>query len=261
MSQSRLSVFVFIATALAALPPAHAEDPEFPGALPSNETASHWGLGVGVGTKPALYQGVSSRAGITPMIKYDGEYLRFFGNALDLKLPSINQFQFALRAKYALDGGYKASDSSYLQNMDERKNGLWLGGVATWKTEPLTLSAQWMKAPSDSKGQEFGLNAQHAFRFGRFQLIPNIGILWHDKNYVDYYYGVQEKEASATRPAYIGDAATDISAAVRVNYVLRENQLILLDVSDTYRGKSITNSPLVDKTTLPALRIGYLYQF
>jgi outer membrane protein len=264
-----LTTAALVAAVLAtvAAPAAHAEDAEdaedaeFRGAVAPTKTSSHWGLGLGVGTEHGLYKGINSRTTAIPLLLYDNEYVHVFGNSVDLKLPSVDNFHFALRAKYALGSGYKASDSSYLTGMAERKGSFWLGGAATWKTDALTLSAQWLKASGASKGQQFELGAEHAFRFGRLQLIPHVGVEWSDSKYVDYYYGVQASEATAQRPAYIGNAATDVSAGLRINYALQANQLILLDIADTHRGKNISNSPLVEKTTTPALRIGYMYKF
>ena len=264
MPHPAMTVRLLNAAALAAIlvaPAARAEDPAFPGVVAPTESDSHWGLGLGVGTQHGLYKGISSRTTVIPLILYDNEYVHVLGNTVDLKLPSAAGVNFALRAKYDLGSGYKATDSSYLTGMAERKGSVWLGGAATWENDVATLSVQWLKASGASKGQQFEINAEHAFRFGRLQLIPHIGAEWSDKKYVDYYYGVLPSEATALRPAYAGNSTTDVSAGLRINYAVERNQLILLDISDKHRGTNITQSPLVDKTSTPALRVGYLYKF
>lgn len=255
------SVRLAFATLVIASSAVHAADPEFPGVVAPAETAAHWGLGLGVGVEQGRYRGEDNRTTPLPLILYDSARLHVFGNTVDWKLPSAGDFRFALRARYALGGGYKASDSDYLRGMADRKNGLWLGAASTWHTDAVTLSASWMKAAGQSKGQQVELNAEHAFRLGRFQLVPHIGAEWSDDKYVDYYYGVLPGEATASRPAYVGKSTTDASAGLRINYALEKNQTILLDIAEKHRGGGISDSPLVDKTTAPSLKLGYLYQF
>jgi len=253
--------FTFVLINAAAMPAAQAEDPEFPGVVAPTDKPATWGLGVAAGTEHGVYKGTDNRTTVIPLILYDNEYVHLFGATADLKLPSVDAFHFALRAKYSLGAGYKASDSAYLSGMAERNGGLFLGGAATWQAPWLTLSAEWLKAAGQSKGQEFALNAEHTFAVGRFRLTPHIGAEWYDDKYVDYYYGVQANEATASRPQYTGAATTNVGAGLRVTYVLKKNQSLLLDLSDTHKGNNISNSPLVDKTTTPGIRIGYLYNF
>lgn len=241
--------------------PAHAEDPQFPGVLAPTPMTSHWGLGVGAIFKGEQYRDAGTKTSAIPLVMYDSEYVHVFGTAIDLKLPNAGGVNFALRAKYGASGGYKPDDSDFLRGMEQRKGGPWLGGVATWKTAPLTLTAEWVKAIGNSKGQQFKLDAEHAFRFGTLQLVPHIDLDWNDKKYVDYYYGVRDSEATAWRPAFTGKSASAVSLGLRAAYPLQPNQSILLDMSIKHSSGSIGNSPLVDKTTQPSLRFGYLYQF
>jgi outer membrane protein len=222
---------------------------------------SSWGLGLGVATERETYKGDGNKTQAIPLLMYDSEYVRVFGNMVDLKLPTAVGIRFALRAKYSLGDGYKPGDSTYLSGMEERKGSLWLGGAATWKSPALTLSAEWLKAGGDSKGQQFNLTAEHSFGFGKLQVTPHAAAQWKDDKYVDYYYGVRAAEATAARAAYTGKATTDFNLGVRLDYAIQPNQLILLDISSTRRGSGISDSPLVSKDTVPSLRLGYLYRF
>jgi len=244
-----------------AAPLAHADDPAFPGVVAPTETTSHWGLGLAAISSGQLYRGDSSKTTALPLILYDSEYIHFFGNTFDLKLPTYANIDFAIRAKYGVGAGYKPGDSSYLNGMAERKAGFSVGFAATTKTNYGTFSAEWQKMPSDSKGQHAQIGAEWPIKQGRFEFVPHIGVEWEDRKSVDYYYGVLPGEATATRSAYTGKATTDFSAGVRVNYALARNQVLVLNVTDTHFGKNITNSPLVDKTNAPSVQFGYLYQF
>lgn len=238
-----------------------AADPAFPGVVAPAETASYWGLGLAAGVNRQPYRGDSSQTTAIPLVLYDSAYLHAFGNVLDVKLPSWDSLRFALRAKYALGDGYKPGDSPFLAGMNERKGSLLLGVAASWKTPLLTVSAEWLKAGNNSHGQQAQLSVEHAFRFGRLELVPHLGAQWSDRKYVDYYDGVSAAEATPARPAYSAGASTDASFGLRASYALRPNQLLLLDAGDTHRGKGVTDSPLTDKSSTPSLKIGYLYLF
>jgi outer membrane scaffolding protein for murein synthesis (MipA/OmpV family) len=43
--------------------------------------------------------------------------------------------------------------------------------------------------------------------------------------------------------------------------MLAPNQTTFVDLGVTRLGSSIKNSPLVDRSTLPMVRVGYLYRF
>lgn len=267
-TQARLTViFSASASALSAsallmlAPAAYADDPAFPGVVAPVAAPSHWGLGLAAVATGEIYRGDSNKTTPFPLVFYDSQYIHFFGNAFDVKLPELHGIAFALRAKYGAGAGYKASDSSELSGMAERKAGVSVGFAATTKTGFGTFSAEWQKMPNNSKGQQVQIGAQWPIKQDRVEFVPHIGADWADRKFVGYYYGVLPGEATPTRAAYAGDAATNVDVGIRVNYALARNQLLVLDVTDTHYGKNITASPLVDKTTAPSLKFGYLYQF
>nr|WP_229632465.1 MipA/OmpV family protein [Pseudoduganella danionis] len=216
---------------------------------------------MGLGLDRGLYKGIDSRTTAIPLLMYDNQYIHMFGNVLDVKLLSAETVQVVWRTKYELGGGYKASDSPFLTGMAERKGRLWLGAAATWETSLIRISAQWMKAAAASKGQQLQLRGEHTFRSGHFQLIPYLGVEWLDEKYVDYNFGVKPEEAMAGRSLYVGAATTEISGGLRINYGVTRNQLVMVDIGAKHRGAGISDSPLVDRATTSALRLGYLYQF
>src|SRR4051812_21693457 len=62
-------------------------------------TVSSWGLGLGVATERETYKGDGNKTQVIPLLMYDSEYVRVFGNMVDLKLPTALGIRFALRAK------------------------------------------------------------------------------------------------------------------------------------------------------------------
>lgn len=229
---------------------------------PTEEYASTWGIGAGVGIKRSPYRGVGNETNALPLLSFQNRYVRIFGATIDAKLPSAGPLDFSLRAKYGLGDGYKSSDSSYLSGMARRKGGLSLGVATTWHSDLVDVSLEWMRATSNSKGSRLRLTAERSFEVGeRLRLTPHVGIERSDRKDVDYYYGVRDSEIRPDRPGYEGRATTDIDVGVRLDYAFTRQHNLFVDLGAQRWGSGVTDSPLVDRSTSPFLRMGYLYRF
>ena len=229
---------------------------------PAAADNSSWAAGIGVNLKQKAYTGIGIKSTALPVLAYENQWLRFTGLALELKLPSSSPLSFALRARYAIEDGYEAGDAPILNGMNERKAGLWLGGIAHLRHDIAHLSADWAAdASGHSKGQRIRLVAEKPMLLGSVQLAPRLAANWLDKNYVDYYYGVTPGEARLGRAAYTGQATVNTELGLRGSYALAPQQSIYLDLSATALGSGIKDSPLVGRSTETTARIGYLYRF
>lgn len=223
--------------------------------------ASKWGVGIFAGSEKTPYRGFDNKTNALPMLTYENQWVRVFGPGVDVKMGSAGPFSFELTAKYSGDG-YKASDSTYLQGMDTRDGSIWLGGRVNWKNELANLSAELLGDGSgNSKGQQFKLGVDKHFQLGSIHLVPRLEINWQDQKYVDYYYGVKASEANAGRAAYVGESGVSTELGLRVSYVVAPKHTVFMDLSATALPTSIKNSPLVDRSTQSAIRLGYLYSF
>lgn len=256
---SRLALAALIGVALSTAGSLSYADTVLP-AEPQAVDASQWGLGIGLGAENRPYRGVSNRVSVLPLVLYENRWINFFGNTIDFKLGTVDQFSFTLRAKYALNDGYKGSDSDALRGMDERKGSAWVGATGTWDNPYAKLSLEWLTAGS-TKGNTVKLGIEHSFAMGAFKLTPHLSTTWMDSKYVDYYYGVKANEVTVDRAAYAGKSTTNVEFGVRADYPLTRNQLIILDVGDLQRGTGIKDSPLVDKSSAVGVRVAYLYKF
>lgn len=232
-------------------------------ATEQQDSSSHWGLGVAATTITSPYTDVGNKTGGLPFVGYESQYLRFFGNTLDVKLPSSQQFQFSLRAKLALGEGYKASDSSIFTGMQDRVGGVYLGAATKWITPWAEISLEYLADSSGkSNGSELKLGFERSFNFDhRFNLTPHFSIVQEDKNYVDYYYGVTKSEATTVRPLYLGDATTNTEIGLRLGYAIDVHNRVLIDITDTQWGSGIKNSPLVSRASATGFKAAYFYRF
>ena len=98
-------------------------------------------------------------------------------------------------------------------------------------------------------------------RLGAFTFSPNVAAVLLDRKTVDYYYGVRADEARFDRPQYDGRHTLNTALGLRTGYAVTLNQTVTLDVGTTFFGSGIKESPLVDRSTQPNFRLGYVYRF
>jgi MipA family protein len=222
---------------------------------------SYWGLGLAVGASQRPYRDADNQTRALPLLMFESRWVRVAGPGIDLKLPPAGPVSFALRARYSFDG-YESDDAPILNGMAERKDSIWLGGVARWQNPLVNLSAEWLgDASNHSKSQQFKLQLDRSFRAGDFEFTPRVAAIWLDRKYVDYYYGVTASEAAAGRPFYEGDAATNAEIGLRTVYSLAPRHSLTLDVGTTRLGSAIKDSPLVERRNLSRASFGYVYRF
>ncbi|MCU5771637.1 MipA/OmpV family protein [Erwiniaceae bacterium BAC15a-03b] len=220
---------------------------------------NHWGLGIGAKYEQSPYSDYGSEFSPLPLIYVENNWLRLFGNNLDVKAGQWDNLKFALHSEYAFGDGYKGSDATVLNDMQKRSGGFWVGPSVTWDTEIVTLYADYLFA--GNKGQKAKLGAIRKFDYGDITIAPYADVAWLNDKYVDYYYGVRPAEARPGRDAYDGKSTYAFSAGLNVSYALTAHQSLSLDASVTRFGSGIDDSPLVDKTTIPQVTVGYLYHF
>ncbi len=226
-----------------------------------------WGLGLGVSSRQDAYIDVDRNNTPIPFLHFENRYVRFFGATLEAKLPGMtlsetNRINFRLLGRW--DGaGYEADDSWMLEGMEERESGIWAGAKVEWQTSLMNLSADWTHDVSgNSEGQRLSLTLDRPWQVGeRFTLTPRIGAMWHDSEYVDYYYGVRAHEARAGRPEYHGESGISTEVGLQGVYRFNNHHSIMFDVEATSLSSEASDSPLVDSSTENRVFMGYMYHF
>lgn len=222
---------------------------------------SQWGLGLVTLYDRKPYRSFDNKAKVLPFIFHESRWVSLIGPTLDLKLLSTESLSFSARLHYAGDG-YEADDSPYLAGMAERKSSFWAGGASSLNTGLATVSVELLgDASGKSKGKRASLSIEREFKAGDFDVTPRLALHRFDGKYVNYYYGVRADEATPTRGYYLGKAATNVEAGVRIGYSLAPQHQLSLDLSTTRLGAGIKASPLVERSRQDGVRIGYLYLF
>lgn len=231
-------------------------------ALAQAATEPAWGVGLGVNFKQKAYAGMGTSTTVIPLLSYENRWVRVAGPVLDVKLPLQGPVTVAMRARYAFEDGYEPGDAAMLSGMAERKSSVWLGANVLWRGSLADLGAEWLAdASGHSQGQRVRLSAEKTWRMGAVGLTPRLAVQWNDRKSVDYYYGVRPGEALPGRPAYSAGAATHAELGLRTTYSWAPPHSVYLDLSATRLGSAVRLSPLANRSTESALRLGYLYRF
>ena len=156
--------------------------------------------------------------------------------------------------------GLGDSDAEELIGIADREWTLELGPLVGWRRWPVHIDARIYAEVSD---RHEGLISQLAFslplEWPRGYLVPSVEFIHQDSDYVNYYYSVKQVSATPTRPAYSGDAATNLAVKARWGYALNEKWLLSGAIGLEFLDSEIKDSPIVDSDDLWSARLGFAY--
>jgi outer membrane protein len=142
--------------------------------------------------------------------------------------------------------GYSAIDNAALAGMEDRSWTLAGGLVGGRKLGPihadLFVSTDLL---GEHHGQEFNLKFAWPLTWQRVQLVPQVEIHAYSADYINYYYGVRNEEATATRPAYEPGSASTYAASIQSSWRLGPNWFLRAHAGIEFLPEEISDSPLV----------------
>lgn len=224
---------------------------------------TEWGIGLAAQIKEHPYIDFDRDTQLLPYLFIENSWIKLNGPNLDFKIGTLNDFSFAVRSKFSFGDGYESSDSSVFNGMEDRDSSIWVGPSVNWESPFADISIEVLgDAMGNSKGQQASLELSKGFSLSpRIRIEPSLGATWFSDKYVDYYYGVNQAEATAIRAEYEGDSTMVINAGLRMTYNFDENQLVMFRAEMQSFSNEIKDSPLVDESTVSSFTFGYLYRF
>lgn len=164
---------------------------------------------------------------------------RFFGNNDDL----IN-----LSAYLGSSGlEYDQDDADVLKGMDKRDGSADLGLNADIHLGQGTLSTYFQH---DISGAYDGYVASakyfYPMQFDKLSFVPYAGLSYQNSDYVDYYFGVKEKEQTASRKGFKGAGDVSYQLGYKLVLPIAKNWDITQTAGYTRLGSNISDSPIVD---------------
>ncbi|GHF24551.1 outer membrane protein [Kordiimonas sediminis] len=218
----------------------------------------YWGAATFISSEP--YKGYSSRIIPVPVLAYRKNNLEIFGPFVRYKLYNDQATTVAITASPRF-AGYKESDSPIFKGMDTRSTSIDIGASLDTKFQNITVRSAFLAdILGKSNGYELRAGISYPVRKGPFSLEPFIDLQYLDKKYVDYYYGVQMKEATSERAYYKGSSTLNTEAGFMVN-LPAFGGMVRTRLTHTWLGAEIKNSPLVDSNSVISANVIFTRAF
>jgi MipA family protein len=205
--------------------------------------------GLGVGVNQEIYRGYKKRVIPIPVLGYKGDRLTIFGPFITYDLIKYGNFTVTGQVvpRFA---GFDASDSHYFSGMAKRKNSIDSGiGVSLRQDNLLFEVSTLFDVLSHSNGFSATTAISYGQLFGAVRFEPKFSVSYQDSKLVDYYFGVRDNEATASRVAYRGTGSINYAASLAMSTPLFFKGMSRLGVKHTWYGSGIRNSPLTDRET------------
>lgn len=230
---------------------------------PANARGS-FGVGLGLFNGSTEYKDIDAEVYLLPVLIYEGENFNLS--------PTRGEYHFQLSSNSWVSAigalrlqGYEADDNSAFKGMDNRDMGFDLGASINYYDEQLGfLSLEWLSDVTDiSNGDEVSAIWAYPIEGKTLTITPSVFARWQSEKLVNYYYGVKNKEATATRAAYKPDAASSFGMALTLDYKLTSNIALFSELSAYSLHDEIKESPLVgsDKDFGYNISAGFVYNF
>lgn len=112
-----------------------------------------------------------------------------------------------------------------------------------------------------SHGDLFSFSIAHRIMTEKFFLRPSLSLIYHDENFTDYYYGVEDHEVSATRAAYSTGSSLAYRLSMVTTYSINEKWKIFANTGYTILGSPVKNSPTTKTDRVINFLSAIYYQF
>lgn len=173
-----------------------------------------WGAGIGTNNELMRYEDNDINLTALLNIKYQGKRANLDKDGLSYEFIKGDKYAVEVLAT-SKNQGYQARDINVLKGMKDREASVDLGGRIIVKTGLGAAVVDVTKDVNRSKGIEASIKlggiAPHASHWtGKKEvtIAATGGLRYQSEKVVDYYYGVKNTEATATRATYTGKSAT-----------------------------------------------------
>lgn len=216
--------------------------------------AAEFSAGPGILLTDPIQRGADDDPRLIPLITVEGERFYFRGIEAGYRLVDQQRHGTAVYLRPRFDG-FDADDDPFLRGMDDRDDSLDLGIRTTVSLGGWELGGRLATDALDRHdGQEAVLTLGYPWSAGRWRLTPYLGVEWQSADLVDYYYGVENDEARAGRPAYAAGGTVNGRYGLRAFGRLSARWSAMVILAGTRPGSEITDSPLVtDDNRLSAI--------
>ncbi len=220
------------------------------------------GLGAMQRIQSSPYKGASTSFDLVPLYLYEGERVFLHASRVGVKLVDEPSYRFDVLLDYRYEGYPYDATPEVLVGMPKRNPSIDLGFAYRYRSSWGKLDAELLHDTGNSShGTEMRVGYSYDWQSGRLHLRPNLTLSRRSGNLNNYYYGVEQRFARPSRPAYLPGAGTDWSLGMYAYYDLTQRWRLLAGVSATLMDKKVRNSPLVEDRVQTTALVGAAYDF
>ncbi|WP_018692726.1 MipA/OmpV family protein [Algicola sagamiensis] len=212
--------------------------------------------GFGLGVSQSIYYGEKREIVPLPLIGYYGADLTVLGPFISYKIYKNEIFSFHALTQPRFNE-YDSSDSDIFRGMEDRDETLEAGfgisiDLGDWD---FGVNAQ-HDVLGKHKGYELSASVDYELMFGKVSMTSSLGVKYLSEKFVDYYYGVEKKEAMIDRPFYEGEEA--INPGVGISFEMQAlGGFAKFGLDYTWYDDAITDSPLVEHSSALGAHLVY----
>lgn len=180
---------------------------------------------------------------------------RFFGNTNEL----INMSAYLVGSGVMRDGDTAKS----LKGTDKRRFAVDLGLNADFTLDQNNVISTYLQHDISGayKGYLAGATYFHIMKFGSVDFVPFANLTYQSEDYVDYYFGVKQREANANRKAYKGDSTVSYGLGYKLVMPINDNWQVSQMTQYTRLGSGISDSSIVDSANQWVVGASVSYNF
>ncbi|UAA38416.1 MipA/OmpV family protein [Paraneptunicella aestuarii] len=270
-------LLLLISLALSITANANATESETTNA-PVNEEDFHWEVDVGLLLKHSqtLIDGLkyeSSDADLDLWLSGGAYYKNFFiestprmGRPITigytLKRTKDIQFNLITGTWFGPIREDQQKDTHILDGIKNRNPSLEAGIEMSYRFDEVNLNIRMLHdILSEHNGSLLSVNVSKAFYTKTMMILPTIGLSYLSENAVDYYYGIDEDEATPTRPVYQPSGTWVASLHLYLERPLSETWSVISTAGYFTVGDSLSNSPIVQHDYGYNISVGVLRVF
>lgn len=114
---------------------------------------------------------------------------------------------------------------------------------------------------SDANGWVVDVFYSYVLPYRNWDIYVNAGYTHYSEKVMNYYYGVNSKEATRARPFHESDAGHRLQLELFAQHPISEKWSFSGGISHSYYSKSTIESPLVDTQHITQVMLGVIYVF
>lgn len=228
-----------------------------------------WGVSVGANNKLKQYDMNKNEVGLGLSLQYRGDNFNMSKDGISYAFSNSEKHAIEVLLTSKNDG-FEAGDDKLFKGMSRRKTSIDVGVRGIVDTGFLGKAVvDVTRDVAASKGFEAGVkiggiepHAPHWTGERKLNVAFMQGIRYQNAKMTDYYYGVKNSEATASRKAYKAKSAFTPYIGVEAQANLTKHFTLDGGLSVSKKAKSIRNSPLTnDKKYQLGANIGVSYWF